>query len=231
MEDNKVIENTEVNNAPVIEEKSCNSKEKSKEEKNKLKKSDKIFFIITSALILILATYLILFSTVFFHVSVSGRSMENTLNGGDILVVNKQKTPELGDVIIVSGMKENGDWLVKRVIGVEGDIISIKGGKVYRNGELLEEEYVNGFTYAPNCLDPADVSEVIYEVNENEIFFLGDNREDSLDSRYYGNCKIENVEGVVPEFSMKIKGITTPVNRFFINFKKFLGLKTNLREG
>ena len=199
--------------------------------KGKLKTSDKVFFIVTSSVILLLAIYLMLFSFVFFHVSVSGTSMDNTLKSGDILIANKLKTPDYGDVIIISGVKENRDWLVKRVIALEGDKVVIKDGQVYLNGELLVEEYAIGNTYAPDCRDDTNSYEITYTVGEGEIFFLGDNREDSLDSRFYGKCTIDNIEGVVGEFSIKIKGITTPVNRFFMKVKAFFGIKASIQQG
>ena len=239
MEDNEIVKNTDLEdkNKSVITNETSeldNQKEQeknNKQDKKKMKKSDKIFFVVTSTLIVILATYLILFSLVFFHVAVSGRSMDDTLHNGDILIANKVKTPDFGDVIIVSDMKDNGDWLIKRVVGVEGDTISIKDGKVYRNGELLIEEYAKGSTYAPDCQDPLSTQEVIYTVDEGEIFFLGDNREDSLDSRHYGNCEIESIEGVVSDFSIKIKGVTTPINKFFMRVKSFFGIKANVKIG
>ena len=241
--DDKKLENTEVeqNTESVIDKKEVLSvendlnrteqTEEKKKESKKLKKSDKIFFAVTSSLIVVLSVYLLLFSFVYFHVAVSGRSMNETLNNGDILIVNKLKTPQLGDVIIISDMKDNGDWLIKRVIGLEGDVITIKDGEVYRNGELLVEDYIKGKTYAPDGLDPNDTAEISYSVGEGEVFFLGDNREDSLDSRHYGNCKLSSIEGVVPKFSVKIKGVTTPVNTFFIKVKLFFGVKTNLKQG
>ncbi len=243
MVDDKNLENAETEksleldidkNEELPEKESSNVVEQTEEKKKetkKLKKSDKIFFAVTSTLIVILSVYLLLFSFVFFHVAVSGRSMNETLTNGDILIVNKLKTPQLGDVIIISDMKDNGDWLIKRVIGVEGDVITIKDGEVYRNGELLVEDYIKGKTYAPDCLDPNDIAETSYVVGEGEIFFLGDNREDSLDSRHYGNCKFSSIEGVVPEFSIKIKGVTTSVNTFFIKVKLFFGIKSNIRKG
>ncbi len=241
----EVVCNVETKEEPVAEEASDGEKtaeeaerqdssetqEKTEKEKSKLKTSDKVFFIVTSSLILLLAVYLILFSFVFFHVSVSGTSMDKTLQSGDILIANKLKTPDYGDVIIVSGVKDNRDWLVKRVIALEGDTVVIKNGQVYLNGELLAEEYAIGNTYAPDCRDDTNVHEITYTVGEGEVFFLGDNREDSLDSRHYGKCTFDNIEGVVGDFSIKIKGITTPVNRFFMKVKAFFGIRASIQQG
>ncbi len=204
---------------------------KENDQKKEIKKSDKAFIIVSAVIIALLVTYLLLFSFVFFHVAVDGSSMMDTLESGDILIANKCKTPKYGDVIIVGDMKANGDWLIKRVVGLGGDTISIKDGDVYRNGELLEEDYAKGETYAPDCRDEGDIFEITYTVEEGEVFFLGDNREDSLDSRFYGKCTLDDVKGVVSEFSISIKGFTTAINRFSSGIKNFLGIKANGVQG
>lgn len=195
--------------------------ERKEKKGKKATRGDKIFFGIAISLVAIMVAHLLLFTFVFFHVSVAGRSMDKTLTSGDVLIVNKLKQATRGDVVIISNQKENGDWLVKRVIGVEGDTVKIVNGQVYLNGELLIEPYVleQNVTFAPSCNLPSDVSEQTYVVGENQVFYLGDNREDSLDSRYYGLCLESDVKGVVSEFAIKIKGITTPVNRFILNVK------------
>ena len=208
-----------------------NSEKKEDGKDKKMKTSDKVFFAVMGSIVIILAIHLILFTFVFFHVQVSGRSMENTLSNQDILIANKNKTPEFGDVIIISGLKDTGEWLVKRAIAFEGDIVTISSGNVYLNGELLEEDYVVGKTYAPDSRDSDDIYEINYVIGEGEIFFLGDNREDSLDSRHYGVCTFDNIEGVVGNGAIKIKGITTSINTFILKVKSKLGFKTGIVRG
>lgn len=198
------------------------------EEKSKRKKiGDIVFFSIMSVVIAFLITYILLFSFVFMRVEVTGRSMMPTLNSGDVLVAHKNFTVEHGDVVILKDVKNNGDWLIKRVIGLEGDVVEIQNGKVYLNGDLLEEPYVlnKNSTFAPSCSDDTDTMLQIYTLGENEIFYLGDNREDSLDARYYGVCTEENVVGVVSEYFVSIKGTTTVIGKFFMSIKSCLGLK------
>ena len=221
---------TEEKETEKTEENKEEKKEDKKEEK-KLKTSDKVFFAVMGSLIAILLTYLILFNTVFFHVQVSGRSMQNTFSSTDIVIANKHKTPKYGDVIIVSGLKDSGEWLIKRAIAFEGDIVTIVDGDVYLNGTLLEEDYAVGKTYAPDCRDDSNTNEMIYLIEEGEIFFLGDNREDSLDSRFYGVCTFDNIEGVIGKGAIKMKGFTTSINTFFMKIKLALGLKTGLKNG
>ena len=112
-------------------------------------------------------------------------SMESTLHENDYLFVNRQAYltadhPDYGDIIVFQSHIQRDDvkgekLLIKRVIGVENDVIDIHDGVVYRNGKALEEPYTKeGYT-------EGDISN--YKVSENEVFVMGDNRRVSLDSR------------------------------------------------
>ena len=112
-------------------------------------------------------------------------SMESTLHENDYLFVNRQAYltadhPDYGDIIVFQSHIQRDDGkgeklLIKRVIGVENDVIDIHDGVVYRNGKALEEPYTKeGYT-------EGDISN--YKVSENEVFVMGDNRRVSLDSR------------------------------------------------
>lgn len=118
-------------------------------------------------------------------------SMENTLYEGQRLIEDKITyrftDPDRGDIVIVHG-PEYEQRLVKRVIGLPGDVLDIKGGNVYINGELLEEEYTKGETF-PNGLA------VPYTVPQDHYFVMGDNREISLDSRQLGPIQASSIEG------------------------------------
>lgn len=114
---------------------------------------------------------------------VRGESMYPTLKENDYLIINKMsykvKEPKLGDVIVFSTdlKQENGDKkdLVKRVIAVEGDRIKIEDSHVYVNDLLLEEYYIHN-EYTEGYVD--------LTIPQNKVFAMGDNREESLDSRY-----------------------------------------------
>ena len=149
--------------------------------------------------------------------------MENTLSNGDYLYVNLLGKADYGDVIIIDNKKQlsNGtyEYIVKRVIGLEGDEILIKNGEVYRNGQLLKEDYLrvingNQVKTSANKNDLNDfTSEKKWIVGENEIFFLGDNRINSKDSRYYETCKESDVVGIVENWSIKTKKLSTSFNK------------------
>ena len=123
-----------------------------------------------------MAAVAVLISTLFFPVvQVSGTSMEPTLKNGDILVLIKSDNVERGDMCCVSWQNKT---LLKRVIGLPGDVISIdEQGNVSVNNEQLDEPYVT-----EKNLGICEI-EFPYLVPDNKIFILGDQRGSSVDSR------------------------------------------------
>lgn len=114
---------------------------------------------------------------------VDGPSMENTLLNGDymLLVGNMfYKDPSYGDIVVVSKQAyDNGKPIVKRVIATAGQTVDIDFnlGQVYVDGELLDEDYINDYTYREEgTVFPLTVP-------EGEVFLMGDNRNHSNDSR------------------------------------------------
>ena len=123
------------------------------------------------AAVIALSVVAIVFTLFFRVVNVSGDSMTNTLkNGEKLLLAGAYTTPEYGDIVVIR--RVGATPLIKRVIGLPGDTIFIDGndGKVYRNGEPLNEPYVRGGTTPKRGLESA------YTVPEGGIFVLGDNR-------------------------------------------------------
>ena len=182
---------------------------------------------------LILLVVFLFLSTIisanFINVKVVGASMENTLHNGDVLIVKTGAKISYGDIIIIDNKKPN-EYIVKRVIGLGGDTIEIKDGNVYRNGELLDEsayvKKVNGVTVNTSATGGNSDFTIkkTWVLKANEIFFLGDNRINSTDSRAesYGPCVYSDVVGVIPKWSYNIKGVTTAWHKAIEKVKGFL---------
>lgn len=130
----------------------------------------------------LVAVFLAIFMTFFFgaQVSIIGVSMESELQNGQIVLVNQLVydfvKPGRGDVIaFLPNGNHNSHYYVKRIIGLPGDQIQIKNGFVYINDELLEESY--------DQISDGGMAKVELIIPENEYFVLGDNRNNSEDSR------------------------------------------------
>lgn len=142
------------------------------------------------AAVIALVVVALVFSLFFRVVNVDGDSMTNTLKDGEKLLLSGIVTPDYGDIVVIR--REDDTPLIKRVIGLPGDKISIREGQVYRNGELLKEPYTRDGDTPNNGLDTA------YTVPEGGIFVLGDNRRESLDSRILrDHIRMADVVGVV----------------------------------
>lgn len=147
----------------------------------------------------ILITLLLAFTFVYFiglRTSVVGQSMAETLNGGDEILVNrfvyKVTNPKQNDIIVfLPNGNEKSHYYVKRVVAVPGDTVLIENGALYVNGELFEEEIE-----AASIEDAGLAAEEI-TLGTDEFFVLGDNRNNSEDSRYanIGNIKKEYIIG------------------------------------
>lgn len=173
---------------------------KSLQEQDRSKrKGNSIFLGIVAFLLMFISIILTLNTYVFFNVRVEGASMYPTLYHNELLVVNKTKVAQVKDIVIIKDEKPNSNiLLIKRVIAnTEGDHIEFMQGKVVLNGEVLDEPYAIGNTYDYN-----NMGTIV--LGKNEVFYLGDNRENSYDSRQYGVCTNEQIMGVVENWSISI---------------------------
>lgn len=114
--------------------------------------------------------------------------LENRIKGNFISDTLKTFDGLLSIVKNGNGEQEEESRLVKRVIGIPGDIVDIKDGYVYVNGNRLEEPYAKGTTSSGKIKFPV-------KVGENKLFVLGDNRLVSRDSRAFGLVDLKQVEG------------------------------------
>ncbi len=179
------------------------------------------FLVVVSVLVVVLAVVLYLYTNVFARVLVKGSSMCDTLKDGDVVTVNMKKTADYGDVIVIKD--EGKTWLIKRLIAKGGDKVMISQGYVFVNGEKLVEDYImeEGTTYYPDCYDKNHLEVFELTVPLGEVFYLGDNRMQSSDSRnpLYSTAKEESIVGVVTPFFIKVKNVTTKLVNFSTSIK------------
>lgn len=143
-----------------------------------------------SSLVYAVVAMLVLSLFVFRTITVDGESMTNTLQHQDkVLATNFFYKPDYGDIVVVQADRLQrrttmlfGEPIIKRVIGLEGDVIrfDFEKGEVYRNGVLLEEDYIRFPTTLP---ETGTVSGVDYVVPAHCVYVMGDNRTNSRDSR------------------------------------------------
>ena len=148
---------------------------------------------ILSMLLYVVVIFLLTFVIVHYvgqRTRVSGSSMENTLSNGDNLIVDKLSyrfhDPERFDVIIFPFQYETDTYYIKRIIGLPGETVQIgTDGTIYINGEILDEDYGLETIQDPGmAIDPI-------VLGEDEYFVLGDNRNNSSDSRFGGVGKVK----------------------------------------
>jgi signal peptidase I len=130
----------------------------------------------------ITASYFIT-TNVFVKTAVAGVSMEPTLMEGQVVIVNKieyyLKSPKRNDVIVYKqSNREHSYYEIKRVIGLPGETVKIKNGMIYINDEVLKEKIKT------ETIENAGLAEEGIKLDDNEYFVLGDNRNDSEDSRF-----------------------------------------------
>lgn len=139
---------------------------------NKENKKEAVTYLLIILFIILVRTYVVT------PVRVSGSSMANTLKNGEILLLNKFEYRfsdiKRFDIVVVKAHEER---IIKRVIGLPGETLKYENGILYINDKMIEENYLDevtkDFTYEGKIPDEC-------------YFVMGDNRGDSLDSRYFG---------------------------------------------
>lgn len=136
---------------------------------------------------------ILIFNIFFSPIVVNGYSMENTLKNNQPLIIYKLADHyEYNDILVVySGHNiPEGEYIVKRVVALPGDIVEIHDGKFFRNGKEVTEPYIK---------EPMETEGYLptYKIPKGRIFLMGDNRNQSGDSREYGPFLQKDVIGKI----------------------------------
>ena len=161
----------------------------------RLKRPGLIEEIVRTVIFVVVVT--ILFDMAIPRSLVDGRSMQPTFYDGERLVVSRlhflATRPARGDVIVFNSLDphEVGIMLIKRVIGLPGDKIEFRNQDLYINDVFIDEDYT-----FEECR-PYQCSDKVWELGENEYFVMGDNRNNSRDSRIFGPVPLDHIVGRV----------------------------------
>ena len=148
--------------------------------------------------VVIIIVVLLVKQYVFSTISVDGNSMETTLYNNDFMILDKisVKFNKINrfDIVVIKQPKER---LIKRVIGLPGEVIEYKDNRLYINGKEIKDNYGSNKTddFGP------------IKLNDNQYYVLGDNRKISADSRYFGPFSKDQILG-------KANLVLFPFNRF-----------------
>lgn len=146
-------------------------------------------YVIIVVVVLFVKTYIIA------PIQVNGISMDSTLKDGDIMLLNKLQYKRYGvkrgDIVVI---KNRGSHIIKRIIGLPGDNIKVEDNILYINGKEYKEDYLDKGTVTNNfSLEELFDTD---KVPEGTYFVMGDNRDDSLDSRILGFIDEDDIEGI-----------------------------------
>ncbi|MFQ6111514.1 MAG: signal peptidase I [Nitrospinota bacterium] len=152
------------------------------------------------AIIIALVLALVVRTFVVQAFKIPSGSMENTLLVGDHILVNKFiywfRDPKRGDIVVFKFPRDESRDFIKRVIGLPGEVVEVRGRQVLIDGRPLKEPYavynrlgLQGMFSGREEFGP-------FRVPEGSLFVMGDNRDNSLDSRAWGPLKIKKVKGV-----------------------------------
>lgn len=145
-------------------------------------------YVVILIIVILVKTYIV------SPIQVNGRSMNDTLNDKDIMILNKLhyrfNDIKRFDIVVV---KYENTYLIKRVIGLPGENIEYKDNKLYIDGKNIKEDYLDKDTYTSDF----KLKDIIEEekIPNNKYFVMGDNRQHSTDSRVLGVFDKKLIEG------------------------------------
>lgn len=157
-----------------------------------------LFFLdFLETIVVSLAIFAVVYVFLFQPHQVDGKSMEPNFHNAEYILTDKisyrLSSPKRGDVVVFHSPQDNKTDFIKRILGVPGDIIMVKDGHFYLNGDRLDEAYIN---------DPGKVAPgrflregVETEVPLGQYYVMGDNRLHSSDSREWGFVPKANIVG------------------------------------
>ena len=150
-------------------------------------------------LVAVLATgsYFFISRYILQSVEVVGASMYPTLHDADRYFLNRLaydfRAPRRGEIVVVRDPTD-GAYCVKRVVALPGESLFFKNGRLFVNGKELNESYL---PFGVKTFTPETVQEEMVTCGKDRYFVLGDNRNNSFDSRFYGAISRQNILGVV----------------------------------
>lgn len=156
-----------------------------------------LFDVVATVVIAVLAAFLLRTFVIGVYVVPTG-SMLDTIQEGDMLVGEKVTlrwdAPSVGDVVTFDSPLEPGTVLIKRVVACEGQVIDLRDGALYVDGVAQDEPYTEGKpTESLSSLQGSAQIQYPYTVPDGCVFCMGDNRTNSLDSRYFGPVSVDAV--------------------------------------
>lgn len=158
-------------------------------EKKKKKRKLRMWVRVTRNALVILCLGILFNTFIAKRIVVSGESMWPTLYDRETGILNivgkKIDGIDRFDIVVVG---VDGKYIIKRVIGLPGETIEFVGDKLYVDGEYVEQEFLSDGVHTYNITK--------ITLGEDEYYCLGDNRENSMDSRYYGPFKDEQISGI-----------------------------------
>ncbi len=148
---------------------------------------------------------IILFNTVLMLNEIPSGSMETTIMAGDLVVATRYDTDDIEryDIVVFYFPDNPEEIYIKRVIGLPGETITVENGNVYADGVLLDNSFVTK--------EMGSSGDGIYEVPEGFYFMMGDNRNNSYDSRFWENPYVS-----LDDIIAKAKFVIYPFSQFGI---------------
>jgi len=163
-----------------------------------LKKIWMFFLDFIETIVIALAIFVVVYRFLFQPHQVKGNSMYDNFHDGEYLLTNKivyqVDKPQLSDVIVFKAPKNEDYDYIKRIVGLPGDRIKVMDNQIYRNGELFDESAYLDAGVPTKAGKYAQEGQVI-TVPQNSYFAVGDNRNNSSDSREWGVVPRENIVG------------------------------------